>query len=198
MLHRILIALTMLFVAIGNIHANPFGEYPFGFQKRMSEAEAKALEGTVVDSSYEWYGRRIVTFSKVPVSHDQLASYSYNLYFNDDKLTTIIVTSDTIRIGVGGQNIMPKFIKLRDELGKHYNGYTKSCYPDGINPYETPLNWIHSVLKQTRSPHGLAFVTTYRPGFYLKHKQVREVELSIDMGDPATIRLVISLWKDTD
>ena len=175
---------------VSAIHANPFEEDPFGFKMGMTQDEVRNLEGVVVDTVRAWSDKEILTLSKVPQPHPRFVEY-YLYFAKKHGLYSISASSDTIRIGMGGQNIMPKYVELREELTKAYNGYTVSAYVEGVGTWETPGNWMVQVANKSGRPDGRAFLSEWRPIYYKKSKQLSTVELSIRLAEPATFLLIL-------
>ena len=71
---RTLLTAALLLLA-ANVHAETFSDTPFGFKMGMTLAEAKALEGVVVDTTMERKERRsnkkILVLSSAPVKDDR-------------------------------------------------------------------------------------------------------------------------------
>ena len=186
MLYRTLLTLALLFLA-ANIHADPLGENPFGFKMGMSLEEVKALEGVTVDTSRAWYNHKLAILSKVPYPHPLFVTH--HLYFSKKHgLYRINAWSGDIEIGKGGQNIMPKYVELREELVKRYEGYTRSAYIDGGASWEMPEDWIIRVLKNNRG-NRQAFISKWSPARFKRSEQVGHIELLIHLNKPANFLL---------
>ena len=201
MKHRTLLTAVLLLLA-ANVHAQTFGDTPFGFKMGMSLAEVKALEGVVVDTMMEQNAwgmgkkKQVLVLSSAPVKDARFVKW--DLYFTEKHgLYEILAASDTFRVGTGGQDIMPKYVALREDLTKAYNGYKKEAYAEGIGAWEPAGDWLNSVLSKTRRPDGRAFITSYRPSLK-KSETMRRVELSILLSDPATMLVILGFRNSFD
>ena len=184
---RNLLTAALLLLAV-NVQADSLGENPFGFKMGMSEEEVKALEGVTVDSSRAWYNHRLAILSKVPHPHPLFATY--HLYFSKKHgLFRINAWSGDIEIGKGGQNIMPKYIELREELVKRYNGYTRSAYIEGGAAWEMPSDWLIRVLKNNPRKDRQAFISEWSPAHSKRSEQLGHIELLIYLNKPANFLL---------
>ena len=193
--NQILLASLLLIVMASTVHANPFGENPFGFRMGMTQDDVRNLEGVVVDSAWTWRNIKILTLSKVPVPDARFGTF--NLYFTEKHgLYTLQAKSNLIRVGTGGQDIMPKYVALREELATIYdkytrNGYTRSAYVDGVASWETGIKWASEVRNRSGRHDSQAFISSWRLGLghEKKSEQLSTVELSIRMLDPANFML---------
>ena len=197
MLYRTLLASALLFVMASVIHADPFGDNPFGFKMGMTQDDVRNLEGVVVDSALIWNKKPMLILSKVPVPDARFVSF--DLYFTEKHgLYKFLARSDTIRIGTGGGNIMPKYVELRKDLTKAYGTYTRSAYVEGVNAWEDAANWLSIVGKRSGRHDGRAFISGWRPGYWKKSKQLRDVELSIYLTDPSNFLLMVDFHNAFD
>ena len=184
---RNLLTAALLMLAV-NVQADPLGENPFGFKMGMSLEEVKALEGVAVDTTQTWYKNRLAVLSKVPDPHPLFVTYQ--LYISEKHgLYRINAWSSNIEIGKGGQNIMPKYIELREELEKRYNGYRRSAYVEGGATWEPPSDWLMRVLKNNPRKDRVAFISEWSPTHYKRSEQLGNVELSIYLNKPANFMI---------
>ena len=184
---------AVLLLLTANVHAQTFGDTPFGFKMGMSLAEAKALEGVVVDTMMEREDRRskkkILALSSAPVKDDRFGRWE--LFFTEKHgLYKFHAISKKTPVGTGGQGVMPKYVAIREDLTKAYNGYTRSAYVEGVGAWETAGDWLLSVATKSQRGDGRAFISHFRPGFYKKSETLEQVEISLILQDPAVMLLI--------
>ena len=188
--------LTVAFLMLTvNIQADPLGENPFGFKMGMSEEEIKAMEGVTVDTSQAWrmgkHDVRLLILSKVPEPHP-LFDNNFQLYISKKHgLFTILAWSSKIEIGQGGQNIMSKYVEIREQLVKRYKGFRRSAYIDGGATWETPADWRTRVLKNNPRRDSQVFFSEWSPYRAKRSEQISHIDLSILVGHPAIFGLTI-------
>ncbi len=191
---RNLLTVAFLMLTV-NIQASPLGENPFGFKMGITQDDVRNLEGVVVDSAWVSGKTKVLTLSKVPVPDARFVTF--NLYFTEKHgLYTLQAMSNFLRVGTGGQDIMPKYVALREELAKIYDkytkyGFTKSAYVDGIATWETGIEWALQVRKGSGRHDGHAFVSNWLLGLggQKQSEQLSIVGLSIRVWDPANLVL---------
>lgn len=192
MTFRNLLTVAFLMLTV-NIQASPLGENPFGFKMGMSEEEIKAMEGVTVDTSRAWDSNiRLVELSKVPYPHPPFVN-NFDLYISKKHgLFEIIAWSSYIEIGQGGQNIMSKYVEIREQLAKRYKGYTRSAYIDGGGAWETPTDWMARVLKNNPRKDYQIFFSDWSPYRTERSEQIGHIGLSIYVSNPAILGLTFS------
>ena len=84
---------------------------------------------------------------------------------------------------------MPKYIELREELVKRYNGYTRSAYIEGGAAWEMPSDWLIRVLKNTPRKDRQAFISEWSPAHFKRSEQLGHIELLIYLNKPANFLL---------
>ena len=190
MLYRVLTVWALLFALASTANAKPFGDHPFGFKEAMTYEEVKALKGIVIKKDYVWNKKNVLELSKVPEQHPLFINYQ--LYFTKEQgLYAITVYSDTIRIGKGGSNVMPKFIEVRDEISESYGlNFLRANYVDGGAAWEPPVDWLRRVSQNIRNSRNFmdAFITYWKGTLNTLPEGVNFVELRISLtGDPLYI-----------
>ena len=182
-----------LVVTVSVVHANPFGANPFGFKMGLSQDDVRNLKGVVVDSAWTESRNKVnqvLMLSKVPVPDERFVRFV--LYFTEKEgLYTFHAISDTIAVGTGGSNLMPKYIELREELNKAYNGYTIAHYIENVPAWEPAGDWVLKVLRRSGRDDFRAFLSTWRPSRNKRSEEVGTVELSISLGNPAQILMIV-------
>ena len=204
---RNLLTVAFLMLTV-NIQADPLGENPFGFKMGMSEKEIKAMEGVTVDTSMAWSVRprrndRLVILSKVPHPHPPFVN-NFHLYISKKHgLFKILAWSSKIEIGQGGQNVMSKYVEIREQLVKRYKGYRRSAYIEGGATWETPNEWITRVLKNNPRKDFQVFFSEWSPRRIKRSEQISHIDLSILAHNPATFCLTFgftnsfqAMWGD--
>ena len=187
---RTLLFLLLLVLTASTAHANAFGVNPFGFKMGLSRDEVKNLEGVVVDTSWTTRTKQVLLLSKVPVPDDRFVKFV--LYFTEKRgLFTFHAISKDIPAGTGGSNLMPKYFELREELNEAYNGYTISHYVDNVAAWEPEDDWALKVIQRSGRDDFRAFLTNFRPKRYDRSEEVTGVELSISLGTPAQIMVIV-------
>ena len=177
MKYRILL-LSVLVVLAANVHAETFGDTPFGFKMGMSQAEAKALKGVVVDTTMERGNKKILVLSSASVKDGRFGRWE--LFFTEKHgLYKFHAISVKTPVGKGGTGVMPKYVEIREDLSNAYNGYTRSAYVEGVGAWETAGDWLLSVATKSRRQDGRAFISHFRPGHYKESETLEQVELSL-------------------
>ena len=184
---RNLLTVAFLMLTV-NIQADPLGENPFGFKMGMSEEEIKAMEGVTVDTSRTWrmgkHNVRLVILSKAPHPHPPFDN-NFHLYISKKHgLFKILAWSSKIEIGQGGQNIMSKYVEIREQLVKRYKGFRRSAYIEGGASWETPTDWTTRVLKKNPRKDLQVFFSEWSPYRAERSEQIGSIDLSIFVNSP--------------
>ena len=201
--------LTVAFLMLTvNIQADPIGENPFGFKMGMSEEEIKAMEGVTVDTSMAWrmgkHDVRLVMLSKAPHPHPPFVN-NFHLYISKKHgLFKITAWSSETEIGQGGQNIMSKYVEIRGQLTKRYNGFLRAAYIEGGATWETPNDWLTRVQKKGIARGDMrVFFSEWSPRRFKRSEQIVHIELSIYVNYPVSFRLTFeftntfqAMWGD--
>ena len=203
---RNLLTVAFLMLTV-NIQADPLGENPFGFKMGMSEEEIKAMEGVTVDTSMARrmgkHNAGLVRLSKAP--HPYPPFVHFDLYISKKHgLFKIIAWSSKIEIGQGGQNIMSKYVEIREELAKRYNGFLRAAYIEGGATWETPNDWLTRVQKKGIARRDMrVFFSEWSPRRFKRSEQIVHIDLSIYVNYPVSFCLTFeftntfqAMWGD--